>query len=215
MIMAEVGQSVIYDIRARVFEHLQELSLSFFSHYSPGRVISRVINDVNVLRDFVTWTFSAVARDVFTLLGILVTMILIDWKLSLLTFSVLPIMAVATFAFRKRARDNYRRSRMAISWVNSVLAENINAGRVVQSFSREDTNYQYFSGVVNRYNLNANLTASRLAAIFFPSIEFLGTLATALVVWVGGTAMLGEASPLAHWWLLYCILAVSLIPSAI
>jgi len=193
MIMAEVGQSVIYDIRARVFEHLQELSLSFFSHYSPGRVISRVINDVNVLRDFVTWTFSAVARDVFTLLGILVTMILIDWKLSLLTFSVLPIMAVATFAFRKRARDNYRRSRMAISWVNSVLAENINAVRVVQSFSREDTNYQYFSGVVNRYNLNANLTASRLAAIFFPSIEFLGTLATALVVWVGGTAMLGEA----------------------
>lgn len=192
-IMAVVGQSIIYDFRARVFEHLQELSLSFFSRYSVGRVISRVINDVNVLRDFVTWTFSAVARDLFTLAGILVIMIAMNWKLSLLTFTVLPIMVLATFVFRKHARENYRRSRKAISWVNSVLAENINAVRVVQSFSREETNYGYFSGVVNRYNLNASLTASRLAAIFFPSIDFLGTIATALVIWIGGSALLGEA----------------------
>lgn len=192
-IMAEVGQSIIFDMRAKIFQHLQELSLSFFSRYSVGRIISRVINDVGVLRDFVTWTLLAVARDIFTLIGILITMLIMDWKLSLLTFTVLPIMAVVTFAFRKRARDNYRRSRMAISWVNSVLAENINAVRVVQSFSREDTNYEYFSGVVNKYNLNANLIAARLAAIFFPSVDFLGTLATALVVWVGGSALFGDS----------------------
>lgn len=190
--MAEVGQSIIYDIRARVFAHLQELSLSFFSHYSVGRVISRVINDVNILRDFVTWTLIAVARDIFTLAGIITTMLVMNWKLSLLTFAVLPVMAVVTFAFRKRARNNYRRSSMAISWVNSVLAENINGVRVVQSFSREDTNFDYFSNVVNRYNLNAYLTASRVAAIFFPSIDLLAKLAMALVVWVGGTALLGE-----------------------
>ncbi len=191
-VMAEVGQSIIFDMRARVFEHLQRLSLSFFSHYSVGRVISRVINDVSVLRDFVTWTLLAVARDVFTLAGILVTMLVMDWKLSLLTFTVLPIMAVATFVFRKRARENYRRSRMAISWVNSVLAENINAVRVVQSFSREDTNYGYFCDVVNHYNVNSNLTAARLSSIFFPSVDFLGVIATALVVWIGGAALLGE-----------------------
>jgi ATP-binding cassette, subfamily B, multidrug efflux pump len=191
-IMATVGQSIIYDVRARVFEHLQALSLSFFSHYSVGRVISRVINDVSVLRDFVTWTLLAVARDLFTLAGILVTMMILNWKLSLLTFTVLPVMAMITFAFRKRARENYRRSRMAISWVNSVLAENINAVRVVQSFSREDTNYGYFQDVVNRYNLNANLTAARMASIFFPSVDLLGTIAMALVVWVGGAALLGE-----------------------
>ena len=191
--MAQVGQSIIYDIRARIFEHLQELSLSFYSRYSVGRIISRVINDVSILRDFVIWTLLAVARDLFTLIGILVTMLIMNWKLSLLTFTVLPVMAVMTFAFRKRARENYRRSRMAISWVNSVLAENINAVRVVQSFSREDTNYAYFSDVVNKYNLNANLTAARLAAIFFPSVDFLGILAMALVVWIGGAALLGEA----------------------
>ena len=88
-------------MRAQVFEHLQELSLSFFSRYSVGRVISRVINDVGVLRDFVTWTLLAVARDIFTLAGILVTMLVMNWKLSLLTFTVLPVMAVVTFAFRR------------------------------------------------------------------------------------------------------------------
>jgi len=192
-IMAQVGQSIIYDIRAQLFAHLQKLSLSFFSRYSVGRIISRVINDVSILREFVTWTLLAVARDLFTLVGIVITMLVMNWKLSLLTFTVLPIMAVITFMFRTRARENYRRARMAISWVNSVLAENINAVRVVQSFSREDTNYSFFSDVVNRYNLNANLVAAKLSAIFFPSVDFLGTLAMALVIWLGGTAILGEA----------------------
>jgi ATP-binding cassette subfamily B protein/subfamily B ATP-binding cassette protein MsbA len=192
-IMAEVGQSIIFDLRARVFGHLQQLSLGFFSRYSVGRVISRVINDVGVLRDFITWTLLAVARDIFTLAGILVTMLVMDWKLSLLTFTVLPVMVIATFVFRKQARNNYRRARMAISWVNSVLAENINGVRVVQSFSREDTNYDYFSDVVNRYNLDANLASARLGAIFFPSVDLLAKIAMALVVWVAGTAFLGEA----------------------
>ncbi len=190
--MAEAGQSIIFDMRARVFEHLQRLSLGFFSRYSVGRVISRVINDVGVLRDFVIWSFSAVARDLFTLVGIVITLLIMNWKLSLVTFSVLPIMALVTFAFRKRARENYRRSRMAISWVNSVLAENINAVRVVQSFSREDTNYNYFRGVVNHFNLSANMTAAKLGSVFFPTMEFLGTLAIALVVWITGTQILGE-----------------------
>ena len=190
--MAEVGQSIIYDMRAKVFAHLQELSLSFYSHYSSGRIITRVINDVGVLRDFITWTLLAVARDIFTLGGIIVTMLVMDWKLSLLTFTVLPVMVVITFMFRKQARDNYRITRRAISWVNSVLAENINGVRVVQSFSREDTNYQYFSGVVNKYNLDTNLVASKLSSIFFPAVEFLGKLATALVIWLGGSALLGQ-----------------------
>ncbi len=151
-----------------------------------------MINDVGVLRDFVIWTFVAVARDLFTLGGIVVTMLLMNWKLSLISFAVLPIMAIITFAFRKQQRNNYRRSRMAISWVNSVLAENINGVRVVQSFSREDTNYGYFRDVVNNFNLNSNLTAARLVAIFFPMVDLLGKLAMALVIIAGGTALLGE-----------------------
>jgi ABC-type multidrug transport system fused ATPase/permease subunit len=161
--MAVVGQTIIYDMRSRLFTHLQELSLSFFNHYSVGRIIVRVINDVNLLRDFIVWDMLAIPRDFFTLIFIVVTMLVMDARLSLLTFTVLPIMAVATVVFRKRAREYYRQTRTAISWVNSVLAENINAVRVVQSFSREMTNYFHFSDNVNRNNLDTNMKAIKLA----------------------------------------------------
>jgi ATP-binding cassette subfamily B protein/subfamily B ATP-binding cassette protein MsbA len=187
--MARAGQSIIYDLRARLFEHLQNLSLNFFSHYSVGRVITRVINDVGVLREFITWAILAVARDMITLLGIMMAMFAMNAKLSLLTFTVIPIMVFATILFRRKAQESYRLVRAAISWVNSVLAENINGVRVVQAFSREDANYDFFQDEVNHYNLSVNLKASRLAAIFFPTIDLLGTLATALIVWLGGTAV--------------------------
>lgn len=191
-LMPRVGQSIIYDLRSSLFEHLQELSLSFFSHYSVGRVITRVINDVGVLREFITWAILAVARDLFTLVGIVIVMLSMNMRLSLLTFTVLPIMAVATMVFKKYARQNYRQVRAAISWVNSVLAENINGVRVVQAFSREQVNYHYFRVVVNQNNLDANLRAARIASAFPAVIDLLGGIAIALVVWLGGMAILGS-----------------------
>ncbi len=190
--MSVVGQSIIYDMRSRLFKHLQELSLSFFNHYSVGRIIVRVMNDVSVLRDFIVWDMLAIPRDFFTLIFIIVTMMVMDARLSLLTFTVLPVMAVATVLFRKRAREYYRQTRTAISWVNSVLAENINGVRVVQSFSREMTNYQNFRDNVNRNNLDTNMKAIKLSSFFFPTIDFLGTVAMGLVIWLGGTAVLGQ-----------------------
>jgi len=190
--MSVVGQSIIYDMRSRLFKHLQELSMSFFNHYSVGRIIVRVINDVNVLRDFIVWDMLAIPRDFFTLIFIVITMLIMDARLSLLTFTVLPIMAVATVIFRKRAREYYRQTRTAISWVNSVLAENINGVRVVQSFSREMTNYLNFQDNVNRNNLDTNMKAIKLSSFFFPTIDFLGTVAMGLVIWLGGTAVLGQ-----------------------
>ena len=191
-LMPRVGQSIIYTLRSSLFEHLQELSLSFYSHYSVGRVITRVINDVGVLREFITWAILAVARDLFTLVGIVIAMLSMNMRLSLLTFTVLPIMAVATMVFKKYARQNYRQVRAAISWVNSVLAENINGVRVVQAFSREQVNYQYFRDVVNQNNLDANLRAARIASAFPAVIDLLGGIAIALVVWLGGMAILGS-----------------------
>ncbi len=189
-LMAHVGQSIIYDLRARLFTHLQDLSLNFFNHFSVGRIIVRVINDVGVLREFITWAMLAIARDLFALVGIVVVMLGMDLRLSLLTFTVLPIMVWMTAIFKKRARENYRAVRSAISWVNSVLAENINAVRVVQAFTREDLNYAEFSSVVNKNNLDVNLKAARVAAAFPAVIDLLGSLATALVVWFGALAVL-------------------------
>jgi ATP-binding cassette subfamily B protein/subfamily B ATP-binding cassette protein MsbA len=191
-IMAQVGQSIIYDLRSQLFEHLQELSLSFYSHYSVGRVITRVINDVGVLREFITWALLAVARDLFALIGIVIVMVSMNLRLSLLTFTVLPIMILATTIFKRYARENYRQVRAAISWVNSVLAENINGVRVIQAFSRENVNYINFHDEVNKNNLDVNLQAARIASAFPAVIDFLGAAATALVVWIGGLSVINS-----------------------
>ena len=192
-IMSRVGQHVLYDVRTAMFNHLQKLSLGFYNRYSVGRVITRVINDVGTLREFVTWAMLAILRDVFAIVGIIVAMLLLNVKLSLLTFAVFPLMVLATLAFRKAARRNYRKVRSAISWVNSVLAENINGVRVVQAFSREKHNYQNFRDYVNRYHLDVSLDAARVASVFAPVADMLGAVATALVVYIGGTAVLGES----------------------
>ena len=191
-LMAKVGQSIIYDLRAQLFRHLQTLSLSFYSRYSVGRIISRMVNDVSVLREMITWAIVAVARDLLTLVGIVLAMVALNPRLSLLTFLVLPIMAFATAIFRRRARESYRKVRQGIGWVNAVLAENINGVRVVQSFSREDRNYTHFRDVVNANNLAVNIQATKITAVFFPTVDFIGMLAIGLVVWIGGAATLGE-----------------------
>lgn len=190
-IMVRVGQSIIYDLRQRLFRHLQELSLGFYSRFSAGRVITRVINDVSVLREFLTWALLAIARDLFTLVFIIAIMLLMNVRLSLVTFAVLPLMIWLTTIFRKQARENYRKVRSAISWVNSVLAENINGVRVVQAFSRQSVNYERFSNVVNRNHLDTGLKAARVAASFPAMIDLLGSLAIGLVVLLGGLTVIG------------------------
>lgn len=191
-VMAWVGQAVIYDLRTDLFNHLQELSLGFYSRYSVGRVITRVINDVEVLRDFLTWAVLAITRDIFTLFLIILVMLSMDLRLALITFSVMPFMVLATIVFRRFSRAAYRKVRAAISWVNSVLAENVNGVRVVQAFSRQKYNYQTFANYVNRYHLERAIEAARLASFFSPVVDVLGAIATMLVVWLGGTAVLGD-----------------------
>jgi ATP-binding cassette subfamily B multidrug efflux pump len=193
IIMARTGQEIIFALRAHLFEHLQTLSLSFYARYSVGRLISRVVGDVSVLREMITWAIVAVVRDVLTLAGLCVAMVLLNWRLSLLTFLVLPVMALITEFWRKRARETYRDVRRTISWMNGVLNENIHGVRVVQSFAREERNYDYFANEPNQLNLDANLRAARLTALFFPTVDFLGVLAIGLVVWVGGTLILQGA----------------------
>ena len=143
-IMSRVGQHVLYDVRTAMFNHLQKLSLGFYNRYSVGRVITRVINDVGTLREFITWAVLAIVRNLLGIIGTIIAMLTLNLKLSLLTFTVLPIMIFATIAFRHIARKNYRKVRAAVSWANSVLAENVNGVRVVQAFSRQEHNYLNF-----------------------------------------------------------------------
>jgi ATP-binding cassette subfamily B protein/subfamily B ATP-binding cassette protein MsbA len=189
-IMAVTGQSIIYDLRRQIFDHLQALSLGFFSRYAVGRLVSRMVNDVSVLREMIVWAVIAVVRDFFDLIGITLAMFALNWQLSLLSFLVLPLMAVATEIFRRRARESYRQVRSAVGWVNAVLSENIQGVRVVQSFSREEHNLRVFADEVNGNHLRVNNYAALITSLFFPSVDFIGSLALGLVIWVGGLAVL-------------------------
>lgn len=201
-ILSRTGQGIMYDIRTQMFAHLQRLSMSYFDTHEVGRIISRMTSDVHVLEDFATWAIVQVVNDTFVLFGIVGVMLFMDLKLSLLTFTVLPLMAVGTFIWRAKARDSYREVRQAISRINGSLAENINGVRVVQSLVRETLNFSIFRGI-NRHNLDVNLYAARLSAIYFPSVEFTNALAVAMVVWFGGREVLAgnltEGALVAFW----------------
>ncbi len=192
ILMAHMGQSIIYELRRDLFAHLQRLSLTFYSRWSAGRIFTRVINDVETLREFIIWAMLAIARDLFVLFGIVAAMVSMNRRLSFFAFSVLPLMVIATVLFRRAARRMYHRVRAAVAWVNSVLAENIQAVRVVQAFAREDYNYRFFKDQVNLHYLQTSLRASRLSAIFPSVVDILGGVATMLVIWLGGGAVLGE-----------------------
>jgi ATP-binding cassette, subfamily B, multidrug efflux pump len=192
-IMSRVGQHVLYDVRTAMFDHLQKLSLGFYNRYSVGRVITRVINDVGTLREFITWAVLAIVRNALGIIGTIIAMLTLNLKLSLLTFAVMPVMILATIVFRNIARQSYRKVRAAVSWANSTLAENINGVRVVQAFSRQEHNYLNFQNYVNRYFYETSLDAAKVASVYTPVVDVLGAVATAMVVYVGGTAVLGES----------------------
>ncbi len=191
-IMAFVGTKVVADIRSDLFRHLHRLSLTFFNRYSVGRLMSRLISDVGVLQDFITWSITGLFRSVFILIGIILAMLSLNWKLALITFAVLPLMAVLTNYWRVRVRQAYRATRQRLSLINGYLNESIGGIRVTKSFTRELLNLRYFDDLNHSY-LNANIEATRLSAIFFPGVDFIGTIATAIVVGVGGYMVLNDA----------------------
>ena len=186
------GQNILYDLRLDLFKKLQTLSLAFYSEYKVGQLMSRLTNDVERLEQLVTWAALAVISDLVNLASVVFIMVKMNPRLSLLTLVVLPIMALTTGLWRVRAREAYRWTRRAIARVNSDLNENISGVRVVQSFSRETYNYRRFADEINQDNFDANVASARLAAVFFPIVDFLGLAATGIVIWYGGTQVLGE-----------------------
>ncbi len=191
-IMAYVGTKVVADYRSDLFRHLHTLSLNFHNNYSVGRLMSRLISDVGVLQDFITWSITGLFRSFFTLTGIIIAMLILNWRLALVTFAVLPLMVALTNYWRVRVRGAYRATRQRLSLINGYLNESISGIRVTKSFIREKKNSQHFDDL-NYSFFDANVAATRLTAIFFPGVDFMGSLATALVVGVGGWLVLGDA----------------------
>lgn len=190
-IMAYVGTRIVADVRSELFRHLHTLSLNFYNNYSVGRLMSRLISDVGVLQDFISWSLTGLTRAGFTLIGIVVAMLVLNWRLALVTFAVLPLMIILTNYWRSRVREAYRATRQRLSLINGYLNESLTGIRVTKSFTREAHNLSHFDDLNASY-FEANVQATRLSAIFFPGVDFMGSLATALVVGVGGYLVLGE-----------------------
>jgi ATP-binding cassette, subfamily B, multidrug efflux pump len=183
--MQWTGQKVMFDLRSEIFRHLQRLHVAFFDKNPVGRLVTRVTTDVDALNEMFTSGVVSIFEDLFVLVGILAVMLCMNWKLALITFSVLPIIVVATKIFRDRVRDSYRRIRVAIARINAYLQEHISGMVVLQLFNRERKAYTRFSEI-NRVHMDAYKDAILAYSIYYPVVEVLSAIAIACVIWFGG-----------------------------
>ncbi|MBI2940086.1 MAG: ABC transporter ATP-binding protein [Chloroflexi bacterium] len=184
-----VGQRVLHAMRHQLFAHYQRLSLRFFGTQESGVLISRLTNDINVINEMLSSGIVNMLSDLLILGGIVAIMLSMNWKLALLTFSVVPLMVVATLVFTEKAKRVYLETREKIGRVAADLQENISGVRVVQSFSREQVSRARFAQR-NAENRDANIRAVALSSVFMPTVELISMLALAIVLWVGGTGVL-------------------------
>jgi ATP-binding cassette subfamily B protein len=184
-----LGQTVMYDLRTEIFTKLQELDFAFLDRNPVGRLMTRITSDVETLNDLMSSGVVAVFGDIFTLVFIVVAMLLLDWQLALVAFSVLPFVAWAAFVFRSRIRQAYRDIRVRVAKINSFLQERFTGIRVVQLFNREEEDAQRHEEVTEDY-LEAHLRSITYYALFFPVIEVFTAIALALIVWSGGASVL-------------------------
>jgi ATP-binding cassette subfamily B protein len=190
--MQFTGQRIMFDLRMAIYGHLQRLDLRFYDRNPVGRLMTRVTSDVDVLNDLFTSGVVTVFSDVLTLVGIMVMMLVMNWRLALVTFAVLPIIVGISQWFRKNVRDSYRVVRGWIARINAFLQENITGMATVQLFRREALNFQRFDDI-DRKHRDANIDSIFYYAVFYPAVEAVSSLAAALIIWYGGMRHLGGA----------------------
>jgi ATP-binding cassette subfamily B multidrug efflux pump len=180
-----IGQRTIFDLRMEVFQHLQRLSLKFYDRNPIGRLITRLTNDVEVLNEMFSSGIVMVFSDVFTIIGILYFMFTMNWKLALVTLSVLPFLFYGTFLFRKKARETYRDVRIQIARINTFMQEHITGMLVDQIFNREKKSYTKFTNI-NAAHRDANIRSVFYYAVFYPAVDLIGAVAVGLIIWYAG-----------------------------
>lgn len=184
-----MGQKIIYDLRIKIFAHVQKLALKFFDKTPIGRMVTRVTNDVEALNELFSSGIVTVFSDIFIILWIFIFMFTMAWDLSLVTLSVLPVLFYATFLFRKKVRESYRDVRFHLARLNSYMQEHITGINVVQTFTKESDEIKKFNEI-NADHRTAHIHSVFYYAIFFPTVEILSSVALALIIWYGGGEVL-------------------------
>jgi ATP-binding cassette subfamily B protein/subfamily B ATP-binding cassette protein MsbA len=193
LLMALAGQRAIQALRDDMFQHVNRLSMAFFTKYETGRLIARIVSDVQVLREAITFAVVGTFRDSLILVGTVIAMVFINLPLTGVAFMVILVLGTIANYWRIHARRTYLRVRETNARVNAELAESFNAVRVTQAFDRQAYNYNRFISGINMDHRKSNVKASLVAALFFPSIELVGGVATGALVYVGGRLVLDES----------------------
>jgi ATP-binding cassette subfamily B multidrug efflux pump len=188
-VLVSMGQNVLASLRGQIFGKIQELSLAFFDQHEAGDLMSRLTNDTDEINRVLTMGLNRFLTSLLTLVGILLAMLALNWRLALVSFSVLPIMVIGTLFFSGRARRAFRVTRRTIGGVSAELEENIAGVKVAQAFSREQANVEAFRQV-SAANRDANVTAESITAAFGPTLDVLATVGVAIVVGFGGYLVL-------------------------
>jgi len=191
MIMEYSGLMIMHDLRMKLFIHIQNLAIEFFTRNPVGRLVTRVTNDVQNMHELFTSVISLVFKDCFLLVGIASVMLVLNWKLALVSFTVLPIVIFASAKFSVKARDVFRTLRIKIAEINTRFAETIEGIRVIQLLGQEAKNYKKFNQL-NHENYLAGMRQIHVLALFMPIIELLGVTAAALVIFYGGSRVLND-----------------------
>ena len=184
-LMALVGQRVTHDLREALFGHLLRLEAGFYDRNPVGRLMTRVLNDVEAVSEAFTSGLLAIAADVVTLVGVLAVMLWMDWRLALVTLGIVPPLAVIAAYFRIRARDAYREARRRLAALNAFLQESLQGVAVVQLFAREHHEHAIFRRL-NRDYRRAMFRSTVFEATLYASVEALSSVALALLIWYGG-----------------------------
>lgn len=180
-----IGQKAIYDIRKELFHHIQTRAIAFFDRTPLGKLITRVTNDVEVLNEMFSSGVVMVFSDIFTILGILYFMFSLNWRLALVTLSVLPLLFYGTFLFREKVRKAYRNVRMQVARMNTFMQEHITGMLIDQLFTKEPYAFKQFS-TINAAHRDANIQSIFYYAVFYPAVDLLGAIAVGLLLWYAG-----------------------------
>ena len=180
-----LGQRTIFDLRIQIFRHVQNLALKFFDKTPIGRLVTRTTNDVESLNELFSSGIVMVFSDIFIIIWILAFMFFMDVPLTLITLSVLPVLIYGTFLFRRKVRDSYRDVRFHLARLNSYMQEHITGMNIVQIFNKQKEELNRFSGINTDYR-DSNIKSIFYYAVFYPTVEFLSSIAIGLIIWYGG-----------------------------
>lgn len=185
MLMQEVGQAIMAEMRRQIFGHLQRIQIGFYDRNPVGRLMTRLTTDVDALNELFSAGIVAIFGDVFTLIAIVIWMLYKNWRLALIAFIVLPAFTAITLWFRARARDTYRDVRVRIARINAFLQEHFSGMSIVQIFNREPVEMARFEKINDEHRA-ANLRSIFYYAVFFPAIDIVSAAGLGLILWYGG-----------------------------